>query len=474
LVKLSHFVRYLLALFKLLPNLYRVALIVMPVLVVILVFSTSEESGVSNSVQMNGGDRNTTADSGTGDRIRIALPLDIEAVVDNGEGTVPEVSGATHKGADGRPDESRMWGYEIQPNDTLTGVFTKLGLPLQDLYQVLEADENVLALDNIKPGLELLVDVEDGKLQLLELRFSPAHQVTYLRKRDAGFEFRETNLPGTWREFTLKGEIGRSFSLDAEAEGLDARDVYLITRLLKEKINFRRDIRKGDSFEVLLSRQYVDDQPTGETKVEAVRMLANRSPVSIFYYDGSYYDEKGRSLSKAFLRYPFSGRHRVSSSFNPKRRHPVTGLSRPHNGTDFAMRSGTPIQASGDGVVTRVVNHKYAGLYVEIKHSERYTTRYLHLSKSLVNKGQRVGRGQKIALSGASGRVTGPHLHYEFRIAGRPVDATTAAIPITKRLEGKSRKEFDALLQQYLTRLDAPELQEVAGRLPNSGQEGGS
>ncbi len=351
-------------------------------------------------------------------------------------------------------DESRMWAYEIQPGDTLTGIFEKLNLPLTDLYQVLEADENVLALDNIKPGVQLMIDVESDQLQLLELRFSIAHKVTYKRKQDVGFEFTETRLPGVWEQYAITGEIGRSFSVDAEAQGLDVRDVYQITRLLKEKINFSRDIRKGDSFEVLVSRQYVDGQPTGETKVEAVRMMANRSPVSIFYYDGSYYDESGRSLSKAFLRYPFNGKHRISSPFNPNRHHPVTGLSRPHNGTDFAMRTGTPILSAGDGVVTRVVNHKYAGLYVEVKHSERYTTRYLHLSKALVHKGQRVAQGQKIALSGSSGRVTGPHLHYEFRIAGHPVNAMKADIPIAKRLEGKSRKEFDDLLANYLARMD--------------------
>ncbi|SEG34398.1 peptidoglycan DD-metalloendopeptidase family protein [Marinobacterium lutimaris] len=382
------------------------------------------------------------------DGILVDTPIDGAAAADVRADEKADVKG------DAAADESRMWAYEIQSGDTLTGVFQKLNLPLSDLYQVLEADEAVLALDNIKPGVKLLIDVDNEQLQALELKFSPAHKVTYKRKQDAGFEFAETRLPGEWKQYAITGEIGRSFSVDAEAQGLDVRDAYQITRLLKEKINFSRDIRKGDSFEVLVSRQFIDDEPTGETQVEAVRLMANRSPVAIFYYDGTYYDEKGRSLSKAFMRYPFNGKHRVSSNFNPNRHHPVTGLSRPHNGTDFAMRTGTGILAAGDGVVTRVVNHKYAGLYVEVKHSERYTTRYLHLSKALVHKGQRVSRGQKIALSGSSGRVTGPHLHYEFRIAGRPVNAMTAEIPIAKHLEGKSRKEFDSLLGQYLTRMD--------------------
>ncbi|WP_432698245.1 peptidoglycan DD-metalloendopeptidase family protein [Marinobacterium sp. YM272] len=444
--KLSSFSRSSIGFFKQLPIAYRAVLSVLSLsLIVLLVFPGEEPQA-----NMVAGDAMIEGD-------RVLVPLEVPKL--SAPAAVPDepvVNAADEaaKEASDSVDESRMWAYEIQPGDTLTGIFEKLNLPLADLYQVVEADENVLALDNIKPGVELLIDVNEEQLQRLELKFSIAHKVTYKRKQDAGFEFEETRLPGEWKQVAITGEIGRSFSVDAESEGLDVRDVYQISRLLKEKINFSRDIRKGDSFEVLVSRQYVDGQATGESKVEAVRMMANRSPVSIFYYDGSYYDENGRSLSKAFLRYPFNGKHRVSSNFNPNRHHPVTGLSRPHNGTDFAMRSGTPILSAGDGVVTRVVNHKYAGLYVEVKHSDRYTTRYLHLSKALVKKGQRVGQGQKIALSGSSGRVTGPHLHYEFRIAGRPVNAMKAAIPIAKRLEGKSRKEFDGLLAKYLARMD--------------------
>ncbi|TCK08113.1 peptidoglycan DD-metalloendopeptidase family protein [Marinobacterium mangrovicola] len=447
--KVSSSLRRVTAFIKQLPIAYRAVLPVLSLSLLVLLVYPGEES---RATIVSGKD--VVAGEPVIDGDRVVIPLELPEPESSAMLPEEPASVDVEPLVEDQVDESRMWAYEIQKGDTLTGIFEKLNLPLSDLYQVLEADEAVLALDNIKPGVKLLIDVDDEQLQRLELKFSIAHKVTYKRKLDAGFEFAETRLPGEWKQYAITGEIGRSFSVDAEAQGLDVRDVYQITRLLKEKINFSRDIRKGDSFEVLVSRQYVDGEATGDTKVEAVRMMANRSPVSIFYYDGTYYDENGRSLSKAFMRYPFNGKHRVSSSFNPNRHHPVTGLSRPHNGTDFAMRTGTGVLAAGDGVVTRVVNHKYAGLYVEIKHSERYTTRYLHLNKALVRKGQRVSRGQKIALSGSSGRVTGPHLHYEFRIAGRPVNAMTAEIPIAKRLEGKSRKEFDGLLAQYLTRMD--------------------
>jgi murein DD-endopeptidase len=153
------------------------------------------------------------------------------------------------------------------------------------------------------------------------------------------------------------------------------------------------------------------------------------------------------------MRYPTERKFRLSSPFNPNRKHPVTGRVRPHNGTDFATPIGTPILATGDGVVTRVQNHPYAGLYIVIEHGQKYRTRYLHLSKSLVSKGQTVSRGQKIALSGNSGRSTGPHLHYELHISGRPVDAMRAPIPVAEAVGDKDRVAFNELRNRILAQM---------------------
>ena len=132
----------------------------------------------------------------------------------------------------------------------------------------------------------------------------------------------------------------------------------------------------------------------------------------------------------------------MSSAFNPKRRHPVTGRIAPHNGTDWAVPAGTPIQSTGDGTVIMTRKHPYAGNYVVIEHSSKYKTRYLHLSKITVKKGQKVSRGQKIGLSGKTGRVTGPHLHYELIAHGRPVNAMTARIPIVNTLSDDEKTRF--------------------------------
>lgn len=230
---------------------------------------------------------------------------------------------------------------------------------------------------------------------------------------------------------------------------------------LKEKINFARDLRAGDSFFVLRSEQFIEGERSGNSELQAVVVETRRQRLTAFRHtDGNFYDERGQGLAKAFLRIPLKQRYRISDHFNPRRKHPVTGRIAPHNGTDFATPIGTPVLAAGDGVVSLVANHRYAGKYVVIDHGGNYRSRYLHLSKSKVRKGQRVTRGEVIALSGATGRVSGAHLHYEFHIKGRAVDAMKAKIPMAKSLSASELKAFkhEAHARLALLGLAAPQV----------------
>lgn len=345
--------------------------------------------------------------------------------------------------------------YTIQPGDTLSTIFEQLGVSQKEMYQVLESDVSILALDTLKPGDKLGFWLGEGQLQQLELRFNPAHQVVFTRAAEETFEYNEVRLEGEWREQVVAGEINGSFYVSAQRAGLNALEIQRISALLEDKINFRRDLRAGDQFQVVRAEQYVDGVPTGITRLEGLRVLNRARELTAFMFDGQYYDLNGESLARAFSRYPTKSRYRLSSHFNPYRKHPVTGRVRPHNGTDFATPIGTPILATGDGVVTRVTNHPYAGLYIVIEHGDKYKTRFLHLSKALVRKGQTVSRGQKIALSGNSGRSTGPHLHYELHVNGRPVNAMTAPIPVAEGVGDKQRLAFNQLKDRLLEQMNA-------------------
>ncbi|MEF1290930.1 peptidoglycan DD-metalloendopeptidase family protein, partial [Vibrio sp. M260118] len=168
---------------------------------------------------------------------------------------------------------------------------------------------------------------------------------------------------------------------------------------------------------------------------------------------GNYYDENGRAMKKAFLRSPLDFR-RVSSNFNPSRRHPVTGKVRAHRGTDYAAPVGTPIWAAGDGTVMKSSYNQFNGNYVFIKHSNTYITKYLHLQKRKVKTGQRVKQGQTIGTLGGTGRVTGPHLHYEFLVHGVHKNPRTVKLPQSKSLTGKAKVTYIANAKLRLDKLE--------------------
>ncbi|MFQ6371804.1 peptidoglycan DD-metalloendopeptidase family protein [Shewanella sp. YIC-542] len=336
----------------------------------------------------------------------------------------------------------------IAPGDTLSALFSRAGVDQQTMYKVLEADLDVLALDTLMPGNRISFWLDDqGNLSKLELHFNAARQVVFSRYPEGGYEVKEINLPGDWQDRIISGSIHGSFYRSAEKVGLSAAEIQRIEMLLKDKLNFARDLRAGDSFSVLLNDQFVAGESTGVSRILGVSLNMGRHHVTAFQNsDGNFYDENGQSLVRAFQRLPLLKKYRISSAFNRHRHHPVTGRTSPHNGTDFATPVGTKVVTTGDGVVTRVTNHPYAGKYVVIEHDSKYTTRYLHLSKALVHKGQRVSRGQVIALSGATGRITGPHLHYEFHINGHPVNPMTAKIPMAGHLSAQDKRTFEKLV----------------------------
>ncbi|MGF1708791.1 peptidoglycan DD-metalloendopeptidase family protein [Enterovibrio baiacu] len=342
--------------------------------------------------------------------------------------------------------------YTIQSGDSLSQIFMKLGIPYSDLLNLMETDLNHLRIDTLQPGdiLRFWVDGSAKHLDKLELEFNVASKVMYQREDDGTFVFQEIDIPGEWVQTVSAGDIKGSFSVSARKAGLSYNDVDTVTNLLKDKINFSRDLRAGDRFEVVRAEQFVDGVPSGQREIQAIRIERRGAPITAYLHtDGNYYDKSGNSLQRAFQRYPTVSKKRISSSFNPKRKHPVTGRVSPHNGTDFAVPTGTPVVSTGDGVVVMVRNHPYAGKYVVVDHGNQFRTRYLHNSKILVRKGQRVTRGQRIALSGRSGRVTGPHIHYELLIRGRAVNPMTAKIPMATSVPRSEMTDFKKSVAVY-------------------------
>lgn len=221
----------------------------------------------------------------------------------------------------------------------------------------------------------------------------------------------------------------------------DLADVYAWS------VDFTRDIRAGDRFQVVLERLVSEDGEARFGHILASDLTVNGRELTAFRFDtpdgsASYYDADGQSLKRAFLRAPLQFR-RISSSFNRSRFHPILGLSRRHEGTDYAADYGTPVLAAGDGTVAQAGRSGGYGNLIELRHANGISTRYGHLSAILVRPGARVSQGQVIGRVGSTGLSTGPHLHYEFRVNGQARDARRLDLGNGQPVAASDRPAFE-------------------------------
>jgi len=347
--------------------------------------------------------------------------------------------------------------YFVKVGDTLSTIFSAWNIPYETLQSILEADLESLKLDTIKPGdhLELVLDSDTKQLLKLTYHQSLVERAEFTRELDGSFRYRFVEETGEWREKLYSGDIQGSFSISAYRAGLTPNQIANITRVLRDKVNFVKELRAGDRFNVLVKEQYLGSHLTGNTEIQGIAIhLRGREVAAFLAEDGRFYDRQGNSLEQAFDRFPVAKQYRrITSPFNPRRKHPVTGRVAPHNGTDFATPVGAPVYSTGDGKVIAVRNHQYAGKYLVIEHNSVYKTRYLHLDRFLVKKGQQVKRGQKIAIAGATGRITGPHLHFEVLVRNRAVDPMKANLPLASSISKKDKAMFLARISEFDNRV---------------------
>ena len=339
--------------------------------------------------------------------------------------------------------------YTVQNGDTLSSIFNGLGLPLATMYKLLEADKERV-LDGLKLGqnLSMLIDSENLLLEF-KIEQDLLHTRSFIRDGESYSSKLKTEA-SNWESRALTGVIKGSFYLSARDAGLSAPQIQRVANLFQWQLNFARDLRQGDRFKVLVQREFVQGKSTGKAELQAVEITnKGRTYYAFRHEDGKFYDHQGESLERGFIRIPLERTPRISSTFNLNRKHPITGRVQAHKGTDFAVPSGTAVLAPGDGVVVKAVHHPLAGNYIVIRHGRQYTTRFLHLSKFLVKEGDTVRRGQRIALSGNTGRSTGPHLHYEFHVNNRAVDAMQVKLPMAEGLSGQDKRTFLANVDKY-------------------------
>ena len=344
----------------------------------------------------------------------------------------------------------KEYNYTVENNDTLEKILKK--------YKIKNTEINKIAIEvrkkklfNIYAGTEIKIvtkkEKEDTKIISL---FYPIDGITSVQIKKVKDEFTVTKniLKLNRKEIVLSNTIKNNLYSSAIQAGIEPNIIVEFANIFGFEVDFQRDIRTGDTFEVYYE-QYVDEngivRNTGE--IIYASMFVNNKELSLYNFKHSnkkgYYDVDGKSVIKTLMKTPINGA-RLSSSFGI-RKHPILGYNKLHQGTDFAAPKGTPIMASGSGIVLRAQKYKGYGNYVSIKHNSTYVTAYGHMSKfgRNIKKGVRVNQGRIIGYVGSTGMSTGPHLHYEVIKNGKRINSQRLKLPSGKILNNEARNKFE-------------------------------
>jgi len=322
----------------------------------------------------------------------------------------------------------------VSRNDTMDRLFRRLELNLGDLATLRNLPELRSQVDRLKPGELLRFTHRDGELVGLERKLSDSETLKVTRDA-SGFITDVLENPLEVRTRTASATIQNSLFQAAADAQLSDRVAFDLAEIFQYDIDFVLDIQQGDRFTVIYEEVLQDGVPLRIGNILAAKFVNDgREFRAVRYVDeaghGQYFSPEGKSLRKAFIRAPvqFS---RVSSRFNPSRRHPVLNRIRAHKGVDYAAPVGTPVRAAGEGRVRFAGKQGGYGNVIELEHGSGVVTVYGHLSRfaSKLHRGQHVDLAQVIGFVGQTGLATGPHLHYEVHVNGKPVDPLRYVLP---------------------------------------------
>jgi len=342
-------------------------------------------------------------------------------------------------------------GYVIKNNDTIEKILKEYKIRNEDIRDIsLQLKKRKLA--NIYSGRKLsliLKKLEDGTNTIVNLAY-PINNTTSveIRKSQNNFEVKENILQLYKREVVVKNIIKNNLYNSAVESGVEPNIIVEFARIFGFEVDFQRDIRQGDWFEILYEKFEDDNNKVRDTgKIIYASMYVNGEEINLYNFKfknvEDFYDIKGKSITKSLMKTPINGA-RLSSSFG-MRKHPILGYNKMHRGTDFAAPSGTPIMASGSGTVTRARWCGGGGNCVKIKHNSTYETIYAHMKAFAkgIKEGRKVKQGQIIGYVGSTGLSTGPHLHYEVLVNGKKMNSQKLKLPSGKTLSGEEREQFE-------------------------------
>jgi len=397
---------------------------------------------------------NTLQEAPLPDNTRITLPLSLpDGVADNtGEATLATESAAVEPEID--------WQVEtVRSGDSLARIFSRLHISPQQLDRLMRTGgEDTAILKRIMPGQTLKFDLRDSELQQLVYEIDRLNTLHVQREGDVFGSHTVTRELET-RVTNASGVISSSLFLAGMDAGLSDNLIMELAGIFGWDVDFALDIREGDHFTLLYEEKYLDGEKLRDGDILAAE-FANRGKTyrALRYTDASgrsdYYTPDGKSMRKAFIRTPVDFT-RISSRFG-KRYHPTLKKRKNHHGVDYAAPRGTPIKAAGDGKIVHIGRKGGYGKTIIIQHGGKYSTLYAHMSNynRKLRRGARVKQGQTIGYVGSTGRSTGPHLHYEFRVNGVHRNPLTVKLPTAAPIQAKYRADFLAKTRVLVSQLD--------------------
>tara|TARA_Y100000748_G_scaffold94759_1_gene79113 strand:+ start:101 stop:1384 length:1284 start_codon:yes stop_codon:yes gene_type:complete len=341
--------------------------------------------------------------------------------------------------------------HKISRGETLDEILKKYQIPKEELINIKKSIDKKNKLNNLKPGLTINITIDKSEEKIINFTFpiSKTKKLNLVRNLE-GSDFQSREIIKNLKKEVLfkEGKITESLYKSATKSDIKPSIIIEFARIYGFEVDFQRDIRKNDSYQIVYEIFQDDQNKVYETGNIIFANLILRGQENRLYYFNKkkyegHYDLNGKSIQKALMKTPINGA-RLSSSFG-MRKHPILGYNKMHKGTDFAAPKGTPVMASGNGKIIKARWCGGGGNCIKIKHNSTYSTVYAHLSAFArgIKPGKRVKQGEVIGYVGSTGMSTGPHLHYEVIENGKKINSQTLKLPSGKILKNKNRELFE-------------------------------
>ncbi|MFT4059704.1 MAG: peptidoglycan DD-metalloendopeptidase family protein [Legionella sp.] len=351
--------------------------------------------------------------------------------------------------------------------DSMATIFHRLGLSAQNLHLVVYKNPHARILTAIRPSQELQFLLNKKKLEKLVIPINDIQTLTVYRD-GAVYKTKIDSKKVTIKDRYVTGTVNGSLYTSAQHLGIPSKLIRQMTTVLSKQVDFAHGIRSGDRFSIAYEAQYVANKLVGTGDVIAVSYTSKgKTAQAVRHISRSgthdYYTPEGESFKKAFSRYPIKFSH-ISSTFTASRYHPILHYRRAHKGVDLAAPIGTPILATGDGVIKTIGRHNGYGNMIEIRHDKTYSTVYGHMLKFQkgLSKGSHIRRGQIIGYVGQTGLATGPHCHFELHVNDKPRNPTTTYIPTASPVPAREMASFRARTRALFAHLKTLEKSDLA------------